>query len=457
MDGWSMMTRPEARLHAILKMSDLVLAWEVLKAFLGSEAWAARTEVEKVEISRISAPAATADSAAEQPMDTRAVPDAATPTSPTGAAAQEMFDQLASVASTRNALGAPALATAGWAGPVATQPWKIYDVGRAIDHRFESCEHLGQRRHSNRRRAAPPNRLVTLADVQAYLLTAGLCAVDVPGDGNCWLPCVGWHLPQAEGARKLTGDGTVRVQNCRATIQAFYDEHQELFNFDMAATCRPVAGRGGARESLSLTTILARKQQVDEPEFWHIIANMTGRVIQLYVSWPLEDMLGGIGIGNEEFPNNAPFAMEFICPHATVELSSREPLRFNDMITKVHAGIDRKSGMHASPGQECWVEQNFEIFLDNVYNKTVAFQPLDPLSQEHTAAKRLCSMWIKQKLRNGNTKWKTQCVLPDECRQNDVGEAKLCTGCAPKVTANFMAMLHFDRNRRQWRVFLAAG
>ncbi|KAK3248368.1 hypothetical protein CYMTET_42163 [Cymbomonas tetramitiformis] len=131
--------------------------------------------------------------------------------------------------------------------------------------------------------------------------------------------------------------------------------------------------------------------------------------------------------------------------------------QFNDMITKVHAGIDRKSGMHASPGQECWVEQNFEIFLDNVYNKTVAFQPLDPLSQEHTAAKRLCSMWIKQKLRNGNTKWKTQCVLPDECRQNDVGEAKLCTGCAPKVTANFMAMLHFDRNRRQWRVFLAAG
>ncbi|KAK3237049.1 hypothetical protein CYMTET_52854 [Cymbomonas tetramitiformis] len=163
--------------------------------------------------------AATTDSAAVHPMDTRAVFDAATPTSPPGAAAQETFDHLASVASTRNASGAPALATAGWAGPVATQPWK----------------------------------------------------------SMTW-------------AEQLI---TVRVQNCRAAIQALYDGHQELFNFDMAATCRPVAGRGGARESLSLTTILVRKQQVDEPEFWHIIANMTGRVIQLYVSWPLEDMYAG--------------------------------------------------------------------------------------------------------------------------------------------------------------------
>eukprot|EP00854_Cymbomonas_tetramitiformis_P009815 gene9815-11628_t len=279
--------------------------------------------------------AATTDSAAVHPMDTRAVFDAATPTSPPGAAAQETFDHLASVASTRNASGAPALATAGWAGPVATQPWKsmtwaeqlitglravntwakdvityagyfqrgpFYDVNNnhrctrdtrghiidsAIDCTFAAVIEEGALQPAHRRQlegvqAAPPNRLVTMADVQAYLLTAGLCAVDVPGDGNCWLHCVGWHLPQAEGAKVLAEGGKVRVQNCRAAIQALYDGHQELFNFDMAATCRPVAGRGGARESLSLTTILVRKQQVDEPEFWHIIANMTGRVIQLY-------------------------------------------------------------------------------------------------------------------------------------------------------------------------------
>eukprot|EP00854_Cymbomonas_tetramitiformis_P002749 gene2749-3528_t len=91
------------------------------------------------------------------------------------------------------------------------------------------------------------------------------------------------------------------------------------------------------------------------------------------------------------------------------------------------------------------ITKNYEILLENVWNKTPTFQPLRPLSQEHTAAKRLCNMWIKQKLRNRNTKWRTQCVLLDECRQNDLDEAKLCTGCAPKVTANLTAMLHFDR------------
>ncbi|KAK3242214.1 hypothetical protein CYMTET_48085 [Cymbomonas tetramitiformis] len=119
--------------------------------------------------------------------------------------------------------------------------------------------------------------------------------------------------------------------------------------------------------------------------------------------------------------------------------------QFNDLATKIHAGICPKSGMHASPGGEGWLQGNFDILLDNVFNKCVAFQQLAPLSQEHTVAKGKCSQWIKQKLRNLNKKFQTQCVSPENCRQNVLGEAELCTACAPKVTANITAMLHFDR------------
>ncbi|KAK3273145.1 hypothetical protein CYMTET_18602 [Cymbomonas tetramitiformis] len=124
------------------------------------------------------------------------------------------------------------------------------------------------------------------------------------------------------------GDVGVRVQNCRQAIQAFYEMHPEYYNFDMAET-RGQQNANGDMHYVSLSKILAQKQQYDEPQFWHIIANMTGRVIQMYISWPLAGMNWPLDSGPtpEDFPNNAPFAMEFICPHEGVVLTSREPLR----------------------------------------------------------------------------------------------------------------------------------
>ncbi|KAK3273146.1 hypothetical protein CYMTET_18603 [Cymbomonas tetramitiformis] len=119
--------------------------------------------------------------------------------------------------------------------------------------------------------------------------------------------------------------------------------------------------------------------------------------------------------------------------------------QFNDLAPKIHAGICLKSGMHASPGGEGWLQGNFDILLENVFNKCAAFQLLAPLSQEHTVAKGKCSQWIKQKMRNLNKRFQTQCVSPANCRQDVLGEAELCTACAPKVTANITAMLQFDR------------
>ncbi|KAK3242213.1 hypothetical protein CYMTET_48084 [Cymbomonas tetramitiformis] len=282
-----------------------------------------------------------------EPMDTRAVPNAATATSPTGDA-EPMDTRAVPNAATPTSPGVARMAEAKAVDPTGVQRGPFYDadnnhlltrdhrghiIDSAIDCSFGSVTEPGACQPAHRRQlvdvqAAPTGVIVTMADVQAYLRTAGLRAVDVEGDGNCWLHCVGWHLPQAEGAkRSLTGGGQVRVQNCRQAIQAFYEMHPEYYNFDMAET-RGQQNAHGDWHYVSLSKILAQKRQYDEPEFWHIIANMTGRVIQLYISWPLAEQWPSASAPTpEDFPNNAPFAMEFICPHEGVVLTSREPLR----------------------------------------------------------------------------------------------------------------------------------
>ncbi|KAK3258275.1 hypothetical protein CYMTET_32671 [Cymbomonas tetramitiformis] len=58
-----------------------------------------------------------------------------------------------------------------------------------------------------------------------------------------------------------------------------------------------------------------------------------GRVIQLYTSWSLPDAVGWIGLAYpEEHCYTASFAMQFVCPHESVELTSREPIRLWKML-----------------------------------------------------------------------------------------------------------------------------
>ncbi|KAK3288346.1 hypothetical protein CYMTET_4170 [Cymbomonas tetramitiformis] len=270
-------------------------------------------------------PTATADSAAAEPMDTQADPNAATPASPDDAATAT---SPTGTAAAQPRVGPSPQTPMATADSAAAEPMDTQADPNAVTPTSPGACQPAHRRLLVNVQAAPTDRLVTMADVQAYLRTAGLRAVDVVGDGNCWLHCVGWHLPQAEGAKVLAEGGKVRVQNCRQAIQAFYEMHPEYYNFDMAET-RGQQNANGDMHYVSLSKILAQKQQYDEPQFWHIIANMTGRVIQLYISWPLAGMNWPLDSGPtpEDFPNNAPFAMEFICPHEGVVLTSREPLR----------------------------------------------------------------------------------------------------------------------------------
>jgi len=199
-------------------------------------------------------------------------------------------------------------------------------IDSAVDHASRALTEEGAVQPAARRmlvgvQAAPTERLRTLADVQAYLGSAGLRVGDVPGDGNCWLHCIGMHLPQPDNAKPLTHKGVVRVQNCRLAMSQFLDNQPDLFDFSLSVQ-RFVDG-----SVRTLREILLRKQQYDEPEFWHIIANMTGRVIQLYISWPLEDTVGWCGLAYDEDYFVAPFAMVFVCPHESVQLTSREPIR----------------------------------------------------------------------------------------------------------------------------------
>ncbi|KAK3284233.1 hypothetical protein CYMTET_8110 [Cymbomonas tetramitiformis] len=165
------------------------------------------------------------------------------------------------------------------------------------------------------------DRFTSLAEFEQALAKHGLRRVQTKGDGNCWLHALGVHIPEV-----LEQGSSVKVQtmNFRNAICASYDFNRQLYPTGMLDVI-PDEGAPPMRK------ILLTPQAYNEPQFLHIIANMLRRVIQVYTLWPMVDV-PGVGC-NVPTDTDAlaqylpPFSMKYICPHPSLGLASREPVR----------------------------------------------------------------------------------------------------------------------------------